>query len=51
MKIIILKIFEEFANYLILIAQNKNSNDTFEIKGNIYAFDSLTIDLCLSVFC
>lgn len=45
------KIFEEFANHLILIAQDKNSNDTFEIKGNIYAFDSSTIDLCLSVFC
>ena len=45
------KIFEEFANHLILIAQDKNSNDTFELKGNIYAFDSSTIDLCLSVFC
>ena len=44
------KIFEDFANYLILIAQEKNSNDSFEIKGNIYAFDSSTIDLCLSVF-
>jgi|TARA_B110000285_G_C15040441_1_gene571523 hypothetical protein len=45
------KIFEEFANHLITIAQRKNSNDTFDIKGNIYAFDSSTIDLCLSVFC
>ncbi|ENI5845956.1 IS4 family transposase [Flavobacterium psychrophilum] len=45
------KIFEEFANHLILIAQDKKSNDAFEIKGNIYAFDSSTIDLCLSVFC
>jgi hypothetical protein len=44
------KIFEDFANHLILIAQEKNSNDSFEIKGNIYAFDSSTIDLCLSVF-
>jgi transposase len=44
------KIFEEFANHLILIAQEKNCNDSFEIKGNIYAFDSSTIDLCLSVF-
>ena len=45
------KIFEEFANHLIAIAQNKNNKDNFEIKGNIYAFDSSTIDLCLSVFC
>ena len=45
------KIFEEFANHLIGIAQFKNSKDTFDIKGNIYAFDSSTVDLCLSVFC
>ncbi len=44
------KIFEDFANHLILIAQDKNSNDSFEIQGKIYAFDSSTIDLCLSVF-
>ena len=44
------KIFENFANHLILIAQEKSHNDSFEIKGNIYAFDSSTIDLCLSVF-
>jgi len=44
------KIFEDFANHLILIAQDKNYNNSFEIKGNIYAFDSSTIDLCLSVF-
>lgn len=45
------KIFEEFATHLISIAQLKNSNDIFDIKGNIYAFDSSTVDLCLSVFC
>jgi transposase len=45
------KIFEEFANHLILIAQTKSNKETFDIKGNIYAFDSSTIDLCLSVFC
>lgn len=45
------KIFEEFANHLIAIAQKKNSTSDFDIKGNIYAFDSSTIDLCLSVFC
>ena len=45
------KIFEEFADHLIKVAQNKNDNSDFEIEGNIYAFDSSTIDLCLSVFC
>lgn len=44
------KIFEEFAYYLIDIAQKKRSNDNFEVKGKVYAFDSSTIDLCLSVF-
>jgi len=44
------KIFEEFAYYLIGIARGKRSNDSFEIKGKVYAFDSSTIDLCLNVF-
>lgn len=44
------KIFEEFAYHLIDMAQNKLKNDNFEIKGKVYAFDSSTIDLCLSVF-
>lgn len=44
------KIFEEFAYYLIGIARKKRANDDFEIKGKVYAFDSSTIDLCLSIF-
>jgi hypothetical protein len=44
------KIFEEFAYHLIDIAQTKLQNDNFEIKGKVYAFDSSTVDLCLSVF-
>lgn len=44
------KIFEELAYYLIDVARNKLKNERFEIKGKIYAFDSSTIDLCLSVF-
>ncbi|MDA3880060.1 MAG: IS4 family transposase [Prolixibacteraceae bacterium] len=44
------KIFEEFAYYLIDIARKKRANDDFMIKGTVYAFDSSTIDLCLSVF-
>lgn len=43
-------IFEEFAYHLIDIARKKLQNDDFEIKGQIYAFDSTTIDLCLNVF-
>jgi hypothetical protein len=44
------KIFEEFAYYLIDVARRKQSNSDFVIKGKVYAFDSTTIDLCLSVF-
>ena len=44
------KIFEEFAYHLIDIARKSNVNDDFQIKGQVYAFDSSTIDLCLSVF-
>lgn len=44
------KIFEEFAYHLIDIARKKWANDDFMIKGKVYAFDSSTIDLCLSVF-
>lgn len=44
------KIFEEFASHLIRIARNKRANEDFAIKGKVYAFDSSTIDLCLSVF-
>jgi len=44
------KIFEEFAYHLIAIARKGRSNDDFQIKGQVYAFDSSTIDICLSVF-
>jgi Domain of unknown function (DUF4372)/Transposase DDE domain len=44
------EIFEEFAYHLISVAQSKNKNESFEIKGKIYAFDATTIDLCLNVF-
>ncbi len=44
------RIFEEYASILIDIAQKKRSSSDFEIEGKIYAFDSTTIDLCLSVF-
>jgi len=46
------KIFEEFAYVLIDEARKSCYKDEFEIDvdGNIYALDSTTIDLCLSVF-
>lgn len=44
------KIFEEFAFHLIAIARKSRANDDFQIKGQVYAFDSTTIDLCLNVF-
>lgn len=46
------KIFEEFAYILIEEARRSCYRDDFEVKvdGNVYALDSTTIDLCLSVF-
>lgn len=44
------KIFEEFAYKMITIAQRKRITKEFEIAGRFYAFDSTTIDLCLSLF-
>jgi hypothetical protein len=45
-------IFEEFAYVLINEARQSCYKSDFEIKidGNVYALDSTTIDLCLSVF-
>ncbi|MCI7556404.1 MAG: IS4 family transposase [Bacteroidales bacterium] len=43
-------IFEEYAYYLIAEARKKRATDIFQLGGNVYAFDSTTIDLCLSVF-
>ena len=44
------RIFEEFAYHLVSMAQSKRINRIFELKGKFYAFDSTTIDLCLSIF-
>lgn len=43
-------IFEDFAYHMIAEAQRKRATDIFKLGGNVYAFDSTTIDLCLSVF-
>jgi len=46
------KIFEEFAYVLIDEARKSCYKNDFELEidGNVYALDSSTIDLCLSVF-
>jgi hypothetical protein len=46
------KIFEEFAYVLIEEARKSCYKTDFEVEvdGNVYALDSTTIDLCLSVF-
>ena len=44
------QIFEEYAYYLISQAREKRMTGIFNLEGNVYAFDSTTIDLCLSVF-
>ncbi len=44
------RIFEEYAYSLVDEARRKRATDIFSLGGNVYAFDSTTIDLCLSVF-
>ena len=44
------RIFEEFAYYMIGEARKRRKTDIFNLGGSVYAFDSTTIDLCLSVF-
>lgn len=44
------RIFEDFAFFLMEQARKKRATDIFKLKGNVYAFDSTTIPLCLSVF-
>jgi hypothetical protein len=47
------RIYESFAYEMIAIARNSVITDadfTVDIQGNVYAFDSTTIDLCLNVF-
>jgi hypothetical protein len=44
------QIFEEFALFMIDQARKKRKTDIFKLGSSVYAFDSTTIDLCLSVF-
>lgn len=44
------RIFEEFAYKVIAETQRCRIVDIFKLNGKAYAFDSTTIDLCLSTF-
>lgn len=46
------RIYADFAQVLITIARPMYSNESlgFDLDGTVYALDSTTIDLCLSVF-
>ena len=44
------RIFEEFAFYMMSQARETRAEDIFKLGGKVYAFDSTTIPLCLSVF-
>ena len=35
---------------MIAEARSRRTSDIFKLDGNVYAFDSTTIDFCLSVF-
>ena len=43
-------IFEEFAYRVVADARNCRATDIFKLGGNVYAFDSTTIELCLETF-
>lgn len=43
-------IFEKFAYHMVELARNKCLGKEFELIGRYYAFDSTTIDLCMSLF-
>lgn len=44
------RIFEDYATFMIAEARKRRVDKIFEVEGHVYAFDSTTIDLCLSVF-
>lgn len=44
------RIFEEFALYMVSLAQKRRITREFELHGRFYAVDSTTIDLCMSLF-
>ena len=44
------RIFEDFVFFMMEQAREKQATDIFKLKGHIYASDSTTIPLCLSIF-
>ena len=44
------RIFDEFAYRVMAEARQCRATEIFKLGGKVYAFDSSTIDLCLSVF-
>lgn len=44
------RIFEEFAYHMVALAQKNRIDKEFILNGKYYAFDSTTIDLCMSLF-
>lgn len=44
------RIFEDYAFFMMKLARVKRASDIFKLNGHVYAFDSTTIPLCLSVF-
>ena len=44
------RIFEEFAYKVVAEARACRADDIFRLGGNVYAFDSTTIELCLETF-
>lgn len=44
------RIFDNFAFFMMEQARKKQATDIFKLKGHVYAFDSTTIPLCLSIF-
>ncbi len=44
------RIFEEFAFFMMEEAGRECTTEVFSLGGSVYAFDSTTISLCLSIF-
>lgn len=44
------RIFEDYAKFMISEARRRRIDKIFKLDGHVYAFDSTTIDLCLSMF-
>ena len=43
-------VFEEFAYYMVSLAQKRRITKDFELHGRFFAVDSTTINLCMSLF-